>query len=162
MIDEDGFVDFYERTREPLHRALLATLGDPQLAVEAGDEAMVRAAERWSQVARMQQPDGWVYRVAVNWATSWRRKWGRRPTLPVEALDRVHLDASAQDLVDVLAPLPLQQRQILVLRHVLGYSTLETAAALGVAEGTVKSGLHRARRRLLDERDDVEVPDGRA
>lgn len=162
MIDEDGFVVFYERTRAPLHRALTATLGDPQLAADAGDEAMARAAERWTRVSQLQRPDGWVYRVGVNWASSWRRKWARRPTLPAEALDRHHLDASAQDLVAMLAPLPLPQRQMLVLRHVLGYSTAETAAALGVAEGTVKSGLHRARRRLLDERDDAEVPDGRA
>ena len=162
MIDEDGFVVFYERTRAPLHRALTATLGDPQLAAEAGDEAMVRAAERWSQVSQMQRPDGWVYRVGVNWASSWRRKWVRRPTLSAEALDRPHLDAPAQDLVSVLEHLPLQQRQMLVLRHVLGYSTVETAAALCVAEGTVKSGLHRARRRLLDEHDEAEVSDGRS
>lgn len=162
MIDEDGFVAFYARTHRPLHRALTATLGDPQLAADAGDEALVRAAERWSQVSQMERPDGWVYRVAVNWATSWRRKWARRPTLPTEMLDRIQLDEHAQDLVGLLGHVPLQQRQMLVLRYVLGYSTIETAAALGVAEGTVKSGLHRARRRLLEALDEAEVRDGRA
>jgi hypothetical protein len=44
--------------------------------------------------------------------------------------------------------LPLLQRQMLVLRLVLGYSVSETAAALDVAPGTGKSGVHRTRQQL--------------
>ena len=65
MQDEDGFAAFYERHRSTLHRAMTATLGDPQLAAEAADEALVRAAERWEQVSAMTGPEGWLYRVAV-------------------------------------------------------------------------------------------------
>lgn len=161
MEDGDGFTAFYERHRSTLHRAVTATLGDPQLAAEAADEALVRAAERWEQVATMARPEGWLYRVAVNWATSWRRKWSRRPTLPVEALDRPASDHHVHELVDEVGRLPLLQRQMLVLRFVLGYSVSETADALGVAEGTVKSGVSRARQQLRRDRDDVEVLDGR-
>jgi RNA polymerase sigma factor (sigma-70 family) len=134
------------------------TLGDRHLAADAVDEAFARAAERWAVVSRMDRPSGWVYRVAVNWATSWRRKWSRRPTLPAAALDRpAHDDLESVTLADGLAGLPLIQRQMLVLRFVLGYSVPETAVALDVAEGTVKSGVHRARQQL---RADVEVLDG--
>lgn len=158
MHDHEGFTAFYERRRAEVHAAVAVTLGDHQLAADAVDEAFVRAAERWVEVSRMQRPAGWVYRVAVNWATSWRRKWSRRPTLPTTALDREHDDdLDSVTLTDGLAGLPLIQRQMLVLRFVLGYSVPETAAALDVAEGTVKSGVHRARQQL---RADAEVPDG--
>lgn len=161
MQDEAGFAVFYERHRSWLHRAVTATIGDPQLAAEAADEALGRAAERWEQVATMSRPEGWLYRVAVNWATSWRRKWSRRPTLPLEALERSESDRHVYQLVDEVRRLPLLQRQMLVLRFVLGYSVSETAEALGVAEGTVKSGVHRARQQLRSERDGTEVLDGR-
>jgi RNA polymerase sigma factor (sigma-70 family) len=156
--DGEGFTAFYELRREEVHAAVAVTLGDHHLAAEAVDEAFVRAAERWNEVSRMDRPAGWVYRVAVNWATSWRRKWARRPTLPSGVLDRPHHDDLASvSLLEALAGLPVLQRQMLVLRFVLGYSVPETAAVLGVAEGTVKSGVHRARQQL---RVDREVADG--
>lgn len=158
MQDQNGFTAFYERRRAEVHAAVAVTLGDHHLAADAVDEAFVRAAERWGQVSGMDRPAGWVYRVAVNWATSWRRKWSRRPTLPAEVLDREHHDdLDSVTLADGLAGLPLLQRQMLVLRFVLGYSVPETATALNVAEGTVKSGVHRARQQLHD---DAEVSDG--
>ena len=158
MQDQVGFAAFYEGCRVEMHAAVAVTVGDHHLAADAVDGAFVRAAERWGEVARMARPAGWVYRVAVNWATSWRRKWSRRPTLPSEVLDRPHRDdAAAVQLLDELAGLPLLQRQMLVLRFVLGYSVSETAVALNVAEGTVKSGVHRARQQL---RADAEVSDG--
>lgn len=158
MQDRDGFTAFYDRCRAEVHAAVAVTVGDHHLAVDAVDEAFVRAAERWGQVAEMDRPAGWVYRVAVNWATSWRRKWSRRPTLPTDVLDRAHHDdLGSVTLIEGLAELPLLQRQMLVLRFVLGYSVPETAVALDVAEGTVKSGVHRAREQL---RADAEVSDG--
>lgn len=158
MQDRDGFTAFYDRCRTEVHAAVAVTVGDHHLAADAVDEAFVRAAELWGQVADMDRPAGWVYRVAVNWATSWRRKWSRRPTLSTDVLDRAHHDdLGSVTLIEGLAELPLLQRQMLVLRFVLGYSVPETAVALDVAEGTVKSGVHRAREQL---RADAEVSDG--
>lgn len=159
MEHAEEFAAFYGRCRPDLHAAVLATVSDPQLARDAVDEAFVRAAERWPQVRGLDRPAGWVYRVAVNWAISWRRKWSLRPTRPTDTLDSTHHDVVPDvDLVRQLATLPLSQRQMLVLRYALGYSVRETAAVLGVAAGTVKSGVHRARRQLGD---DAEVRDGR-
>ena len=149
MDDAATFADFYTDAHGPVLAAVRVTLRDDQLARDAVDEAFVRAAERWGQVRDADNRAGWVYRVAVNWATSWRRKWSRRPTRPVETLDRSHRDATPDlDLREALAGLPLAQRQMLVLRHALGCSVRETAEVLGVAEGTVKSGVHRAREHL--------------
>jgi RNA polymerase sigma factor (sigma-70 family) len=148
--DVDAFTAFYTDAYGRVRTAVRATLSDVQLADDATDEAFVRAAERWGQVRAMANRDGWTYRVAVNWATSWRRKLARRPTRPTEELDRAHRDPVPDvDLASALAVLPLDQRQMLVLRYALGCTVREVADALGVAEGTVKSRVHRARRRLL-------------
>jgi len=63
-----------------VYRALAVALGDPDLAREATDEAMLRAYARWSRVGAYDNPGGWVFRVGLNWATSWwRRVRGERP-----------------------------------------------------------------------------------
>lgn len=158
--DADAFAAFYTAVQPDVHRAVQATLEDRQLTNDAVNEAFTRAAERWSQVRDLRNPAGWTYQVAVNWATSWRRKLALRPTRPAEHLDRAQHDIVADlDLAEALAVLPLAQRQMLVLRHMLGYSVTEVADTLGIAEGTVKSGVHRARQRLRDDGSWQDRPD---
>jgi RNA polymerase sigma-70 factor (ECF subfamily) len=142
------FVSFYETTRERIARALALTLGDGDLAAEAVDEAMARAYQRWSTVGRYENPGGWVYRVALNWATSALR---RRRRQPVPHAERGPLDVPTMgepDVLAALAELDVRQRSVVVCRFYLGMSEAETAAALGTRPGTVKSRLHRALRHL--------------
>jgi RNA polymerase sigma factor (sigma-70 family) len=148
--DADSFTTFYTAAHGHVSTAVHATLRDPHLAAEAVDEAFVRAAERWRSVQEVHNKEGWTYRVAINWATSWRRKLALRPTRSADHLDRASRDEIPDlDLADALAVLPLDQRQTLVLRYALGCSVRDTAEQLGVTEGTVKSRVSRARDRLL-------------
>src|SRR3954462_8712699 len=66
--------DFYATARPSIARALALALGDVDLATEATDEALARAYERWPLVSRLERPEGWVYRVAMNWALSILRR----------------------------------------------------------------------------------------
>src|SRR5438128_2155222 len=68
------FEDFYATARPSIARALALALGDVDLATEATDEALARAYERWPLVSRLDRPEGWVYRVAMNWALSVLRR----------------------------------------------------------------------------------------
>lgn len=146
MRHSEEFTLFYEARRDEIYRAVAVTLGDAVMAEDAVEEAFVRAVERWPTVRNHERPAGWVFRVAVNWATSWRRKLALRPIRSAESLDRAHCDQVPNlDLADQLRQLPPAQRQALVLRHGLGFSVEETASLLGVASGTVKSRVHRAR-----------------
>lgn len=144
----NDFEAFYAETRKPLARALAVTTGDRDLAVEAVDEAMARAYQRWSRVARLDNPGGWVYRVGLNWATSVLRRRSR----PVPGSWRpgpVDNPAPAEPAVlAALAELDVRQRAVVVCRYLLGWSDAETAAALSTPIGTVKSRLHRANRQL--------------
>jgi RNA polymerase sigma-70 factor (ECF subfamily) len=145
-----AFPDFYRSTRDPVARALALTLGDRDLAIEAVDEAMARAYQRWHQVGSFDNPGGWVYRVAFNWATSILRRRHRAaglPSLVVLAGDGAD-GVGEPDVMRALAELDVRQRSVVVCRYLLGWSEAETAIALSTPIGTVKSRLHRATRRL--------------
>jgi RNA polymerase sigma-70 factor (ECF subfamily) len=143
------FTAFYAEARDPVARAVAVTIGDTDLAVEAVDEAMVRAYQRWARVSEFENPGGWVYRVALNWATSVLRR-RRRPLPSAGGRSRISEPpvASEPDVLRAVAELDVRQRAVVVCRYVLGWSEAETAAALSTPVGTVKSRLHRANRYL--------------
>lgn len=142
MVSTD-FEGFYRAHADPLRRVLAVTLGDPHVAAEAVDEAMTRALARWRDVGRLSSPAGWVYRVGLNWSISrWRRLRREAPLDGVEPTIGAP-DPVAATLSAALRTLPIDQRAVIVCRTILEYSTAETAAALGVADGTVKSRLAR-------------------
>lgn len=140
-----SFEDFYLEHHPTVSRALALTLGDNQLGVEAADEAMTRAYQRWRQVSGYHNPEGWVYRVGLNWARSWLRKRRRTTSSPFMAETPVD-DPTPSDprLVEALAALDPKHRSVVVLRYLLDWSVEQTADALDIAPGTVKSRLHRA------------------
>jgi DNA-directed RNA polymerase specialized sigma24 family protein len=153
----DSFEVFYAASVDRVYRALAVTLGDPHLAREAADEAMARAFVRWPQVAGFDNPGGWVFRVGLNWATSWRRKLRRERGMPddEQAMPAVAApDPGGPDAVAALALLPIPARAVVVCRVLFDLSTAETAVVLEIAEGTVRSRLSRAMavlRRALHE-----------
>ena len=139
------FERFYRERRDRMARALAMTLGgDAHLGAEAADEAMARAYQRWDRVAHLDDPAAWVYRVGLNWATSVLRR-RNRPERSLVSRGPSDVDAPAEpDVLVALAELDVKQRAVVVCRFYLGMSEAETAAALHVRPGTVKSRLHRA------------------
>ena len=147
--DLSRFIDFYDTHYTTIARALGLTLGDPELGAEAADEAMTRAYQRWSAVSTYRNPEGWVYRVGRNWAVSFLRK-RRRSQLTIHLEDTPVEAEPVRDpaLAAALAKLDTNQRAVVVLRFYLDWSIDQTAAALDVKPGTVKSRLHRALKEL--------------
>jgi RNA polymerase sigma factor (sigma-70 family) len=152
------FTDFYRSCWPSVARALSLALGDQDLAVEATDEAMARAYPRWDKLRRYDNPAGWVYRVGLNWARSYHRRLARRLPFAHPADPERHEQhrqpgqhdhvGSAQvadpEIRKALLDLPLRQRAVVVCRLLLDWSVDDTATALGVRPGTVRSRLHRA------------------
>jgi len=139
------FEAFYGANVDRVHRALALTIGDPDLARDATDEAMARAYTRWATVGHLGNPAGWVYRVGLNWARSrWRKLRRERPMAEWRAVPVPPPDADAAAASAALTTLPTDQRAAVVCRILLDLSTAETAAVLGVPEGTVRSRLSRA------------------
>ena len=151
-VDDDvvvvpaSFEAFYLAHRDEIGRCLAVTVGDTALGFEAADEAMARAFERWADVADGPNPSGWVYRTGLNWARSWlRRRRRSRVKAPLLArADAVDAPLVDTDLADALAGLSDDHRAVVVLRYFYDWSVDQTAEALEISPGTVKSRLSRA------------------
>ena len=141
-----GFDAFYENHRDDVGRCLAMTLGDAALGFDAADEAMARAYQRWDQIRSGPNPSGWVYRTGLNWARSWlrrrRRSSEKAPLLARPDSHTPHLVDT--DLADALDLLSDDHRAVVVLRYFYDWSVDQTAEALDISAGTVKSRLSRA------------------
>lgn len=144
-VDGVDFHEFWVESRDHVGRALALTLGNSDLAAEAVDEAMVRAYQRWPHVSQLDNPGGWVYRVGLNYARSRLRRLARKLTRhdppPPEP------QVVEPSIVRALDRLSVDHRSVVVCRLLLDWSEADTATALKIRPGTVKSRLSRA----LDE-----------
>jgi RNA polymerase sigma-70 factor (ECF subfamily) len=147
----------YQASCPRLVSSLTAVVGARDLAEELAAEAFARAYARWSTVAAMASRDGWVYRVAVNLATSrWRRLGHERRWVERQGnAASVHggADGGADPDVDprlwaALRRLGPRARTAVALRYVADPTQPQIAEIMGVSVGTVASTLHTARRAL--------------
>ena len=147
------FEVFYRQSWDVVYRPLAATLGDSDLAAEAIDEAMARAYAKWRSVQRMNNPQGWVYRVAYRWSIDRLRRKGRERRLLPRLVDApANGEAQVEPGLDAaLGSLPMEQRAVVVLSGAFDWSEAQIAEALGIRPGTVKSRLHRGLEHLRRE-----------
>jgi RNA polymerase sigma-70 factor (sigma-E family) len=150
------FEDYVRIRHDNLMRSARRLVADPLDAQDLLQTALMRTYRRWDRIADKRLADAYLRRVMINTRTQWWRA-RKLEELPVEQLP----DASVEDstdqhadralLIDIMRVLAPQQRRVVVLRHWEQMSTDETAAALGMAPGAVKSTLHRALARLRQE-----------
>ncbi len=147
------FEEFCRAEYSSMANALTWSLGGRDLGREAADEAFARAFERWETVGAMANPAGWVYRVGMNWGRRrlWRGNRERELLTQVPSPEVRHLHYHDPDLASALAGLSVKLRSVVVLRMLLDYSEQETAEALGLTVGTVKSRLHRGLTQLREQ-----------
>jgi RNA polymerase sigma factor (sigma-70 family) len=165
--DRAAFEAIYRRHAARIHGLALRLAGDPVEAESLVQDTFVRA---WFALDRYQASGslpGWLARVAVNlWRDRFRadrrsrrlleRAADEAPDLARAGADRDPATASrrpvpvllAMDLERAMTRLPQGARQVYVLHDVEGYTHVEIADLLGVAVGTAKAQLHRARRLL--------------
>jgi RNA polymerase sigma-70 factor (sigma-E family) len=153
------FTGFVQAASPSLLRAALVLLGSREDAEDALQVTMLRTYRRWEQAR--QAPQAYARTVLVNACRERWRHRGRHPeiSLDVDELTNVLSFAEAVDrrhvLVRMLRQLPDIQREVLVCRYLLDATVAETATALDIAEGTVKSaasrGLDQLRQLLNDE-----------
>lgn len=154
--DPDAFGELYRAHAGRVYALCLRLEGDPVRAAELVQDVFVRA---WRQLGSFRHESAfgtWLHRLAVNVVlgdrrAAWRRD--RRVTL-VEEPEQVETTrhrpdpATAMDLESAIAGLPPGARAVFVLHDVEGYQHGEIAAMTGIALGTSKAQLFRARRLL--------------
>jgi RNA polymerase sigma-70 factor (sigma-E family) len=166
------FTAFMREAHEPLHRMAYLLCGDAHRADELTQQTFERTYRAWSR-ARQGDPLAYARKVLANlrvdvWRRTRREVLAGPDALPDGAAPRtapVHRPATAavddrDAVVRALLLLPLKQRRVVVLRHLLDLSEAEVAAELGVPVGTVKSSASRGLAHLraileLDPRPDT-------
>ncbi|MBC7679855.1 MAG: RNA polymerase sigma factor SigM [Pseudorhodobacter sp.] len=152
--DPDAFDALVRQHRQRLWAVALRTLGEPEEAADAVQDACLsayRAAASFRGDARVTT---WLHRIVVNACLDRVRRRAARPTvplpeqLPAEPRDRLAERETVLDVGRALALLPVEQRTAIVLVDLEGMSVEQAAAVLGVPSGTVKSRCSRGRARL--------------
>lgn len=150
-----AFEEIVRRTGPALFRFLVVRLRDDDEAIDALQETLFAA---WQGLPRLNAPDRfwpWIVGIAVHKAADLRRSQfdSDRRIMTSPITDRVSVDRQVDNRDDIglrqaLEEIPQPFLEVLLLRFLLGLSEAETASALGVRVGTVKSRTARAKRRL--------------
>jgi RNA polymerase sigma-70 factor (ECF subfamily) len=158
----DGPADFAGLYREHVGRVYALCLrmaGDPAAATELTQDVFVRAWERLASFRGESAVGTWLHRLAVNVVLERLRADHRRlarvepasdwldacaaSSPPDAVLERIDLDAALPRLAE-------GARVVFVLHDVEGYDHAEIARLTGLAPGTIRTQLHRARKRLAE------------
>ena len=159
---ERDFAELYASYYGRLVVQVFAVTGNLTDAEDAVQEAFARASVRWGRISGYDSPEAWVRRVAFNLAFTGLRRARRL----LEVLSQAPasppvspLPADSLGLVEALKALPLPFRQVLVLHYLADLPVERVAGELGIAVGTAKSRLARARealaRQLIDGGEEV-------
>lgn len=158
--DVAAFEKLYRKHIGRIYGLCLRMTGSPAAADDCAQEAFIKA---WNNLGKFRGQSAfgtWVYRIAVNQVLATRRSEQRRG-VHLELIEGRDSDESRQttrpmtdqeiDIELAVKTLPDGARDVFVLHSVYGYSHEETANMLGVAVGTSKAQLHRARRLLMQQ-----------
>lgn len=152
--DSAAIRELYQRYSPRVFAVVRRLAGDDALAEDWAQEAWVRAFRALPGFRGDARFSTWLHRIAVNSALHGRRgrerRVGRETELKADAVqstrgDQAVLRVSLQRALDTL---PAGMRQIVVLHDVEGYTHEEIGEMLGIAAGTSKSQLFKARARL--------------
>ncbi len=154
--ERDADFAAYMQARQPglLRTAYLLT-SDRHTAEDLVQTAFAKLYLSWDKVQDHGSIDGYVRRILVNENNSlWRRAWKRREFTSDTLPDSPHHDeydgGAGRELWDLVQTLPKKARAVVVLRYYEQLSEAETADALGISVGTVKSQASRALAALRD------------
>jgi RNA polymerase sigma-70 factor (ECF subfamily) len=171
MTDDlrDRFERLVGELRPKLHRYCARMTGSAVDGEDIVQDALMKAFTALSSVGVIDNPEGWLFRIAHNTALDFLRRRARGPLMErEEALEMIAApDSPDQDheaatmSLRTFMRLAAMQRSAVILKDVLGHSLEEVASITGASEAAAKSALQRGRVRLREiarEPADVSLP----
>lgn len=147
--DEDAFTELAALSADRAYAVAYRVLRDAGRAEDATQQALLTA---WQRLPTLREParfEAWLYRILTNACRDElrrRRSWESKARLieasPVWASDGTVAVSDRDELERAFARLSVEHRAVVVMRHYLGWTPAEIAAALAIPEGTVASRLH--------------------
>ena len=167
-MDRAAFTQLLIELRPSLHRYIARMTGSVVDGEDVLQDALARALEAFLRAGPLDNPGGWVFRIAHNTTLDFLRRQARERALPPEESPAMSNPAPGVEVRLALAAsvrtflrLPVAQRSSVLLMDVLGHSLEEIAGITGATVPAVKAALHRGRERLRElaaEPDDAPVP----
>ncbi|MFI0420423.1 RNA polymerase sigma factor SigM [Spongiactinospora sp. 9N601] len=156
--DPHAFSEIVKRHRDRMWAVALRTLGDPDEAADAVQDAFVSAYRKAESFRGEAAVTTWLHRIVVNACLDRMRRKSVRPVADDELIEAAERDTPIPDhtgerevsmeVTAALRVLPTDQRAALVLVDMMGYSVEDAAQVLQVPSGTVKSRCARGRAKL--------------
>ena len=161
--DPAAFAQLIESHQERLYRFLLRTTNQTELVEDAVQDAFIRVLKNIDRFDERYRFSTWLFTIARRLLLNSLQK--KRPLnagdwldaasssvmeLSAETADASDREFAAEILDGAMETLTPHQREIVILYHHKGKSVHQVADLLGMPEGTIKSHLHRARRRMRD------------
>jgi RNA polymerase sigma factor (sigma-70 family) len=148
--EQRSFTEFFRAEYQTVFRAMYLLTGDRYEAEELAQDTFVKACERWDRLRGMENPAGYLYRIAVNARNSRvrRLKLATRRALALEQIDPISQSDERDQIRRALATLPPKQRNALVLVEWLGLTDAEAGRVLRISAGAVRVRISRAKAAL--------------
>lgn len=157
--DPHAFAELVQRHRDRMWAVALRTLGDPEEAADALQDAFLSAFRAVGRFRGEAAVTTWLHRIVINACLDRLRRQSIRPAVPMgddamldaiapKNADPTALHEVALDVTAALRQLPAEQRAALILVDMMGYGVDEAARVLDVPTGTIKSRCARGRAKL--------------
>jgi RNA polymerase sigma-70 factor, ECF subfamily len=146
-----GFDTFFQEEHERLFKALYFVTGNRPDAEELMQDAFLKLWERWDSIDEIEDPTGYLFRIALNGFRMRRRRaaMSLRKLIPVPEPRDLFSDAEMRtDVRAMLLGLTPRQRSALLLVDLLGYSSEQAGRILGIRPSTVRALATQGRRAL--------------
>ncbi len=166
--DDAAWDDLIRRHAEPVFRLAYLKVGDPDDAADIAQETFIRAYKALDSFDEQRPLRPWLLRIATNLTRNrWRflsRYWSAIQRLGIKNQQLEPVRGRIDDRLGEYEPLWLaiqeldsKDREVIYMRYFLDMSVRECAAALEMAEGTIKSRTHRALARLRNNLDEQSI-----
>lgn len=156
--DIEGWERLVETHQQSIFRLAYLLLGDADDAEDIAQETFIHAYQALQRFDPDRPLRPWLMRIATNLCHNWRRSLRRymvalqnglkNEPQPVSTFEHAEHHMEMDNLWKTINRLPLPDQRVIYLRYFLECSETETAEALGIALGTVKSRSHRALARM--------------
>ena len=157
--DPTAFGELYSQFSSEMYRYALYSLGSRETALDAVQETALEAFRGIVKLRSESAAKAWFFGILYNVCKRFQREKYGADTAPIELCQELSSESGEDsislgiDLLRLISSLDAQEREIVLLSAVCGYSGKEIAAITGIAHGTVRSKLSRTLAKLRAELD---------